>query len=102
MWAARAEHCFDGEAVRAEGVTVLVGVEPLAVELHDAGYQPSDALATATSVAADDCGLGGTTGRLTPGHAADLVVVDGDLSRDLEALARPVDVRVRGPRVHLG
>jgi imidazolonepropionase-like amidohydrolase len=53
-------------------------------------------------VAAEDCGLGGTTGQLAAGYAADLLVVDGDLSSGLEALSRPVDVRVRGTRVPLG
>ena len=71
-------------------------------QLQGAGYSSAEAVATATSLAADDCGLGGTTGRLVPGHAADLVVVDGDLSSDLEALSRPVDVRVRGTQVPLG
>ncbi len=66
------------------------------VQLLDAGVDHARALATATSVAADDCQLGGTTGRLRPGLAADLVVVDGDLATDLTALGRPVAVRVRG------
>jgi len=68
-------------------------------QLQSAGYPPAESLASATSVAADDCGLGGTTGRLAAGHAADVLVVDGDLSTDPEALSRPVDVRVRGTRV---
>lgn len=33
------------------------------VQLESAGFSPAEALATATSVAADDCGLTGTTGR---------------------------------------
>ncbi len=69
------------------------------LQLKDAGYSPAEALATATSLAADDCGLGGTTGRLVAGLDADVVVVDGDLSTDLAALARPLDVAVRGTRV---
>ncbi len=69
------------------------------VTLLDAGLTPAEALATATSVAADDCGLGGTTGRLTPGLAADLLVVDGDLEADLGALGRPRAVWVRGTAV---
>jgi imidazolonepropionase-like amidohydrolase len=72
------------------------------VQLRAWGYSASEALTTATSVAAEDCGLGGTTGQLAAGYAADLLVVDGDLSSGLEALSRPVDVRVRGTRVPLG
>jgi imidazolonepropionase-like amidohydrolase len=67
--------------------------------LATAGFTPADALATATSVAAHDCGLAGTTGRLSPGLAADLLVVDGDLAADLGALSGPVAVWVRGARV---
>lgn len=66
------------------------------VHLLDAGLTSAQALSTATSAAADDCGLGGVTGRLVPGLAADLLVVDGDLETDLSALGRPVVTRVRG------
>ncbi|HEX4687483.1 MAG TPA: amidohydrolase family protein [Nocardioides sp.] len=66
------------------------------VQLLDAGVTSAQALATATSAAADDCGLRATTGRLAPGLSADLLVVDGDLERDLTALSRPRAVWVRG------
>jgi imidazolonepropionase-like amidohydrolase len=69
------------------------------VQLLDAGIDHARALATATSVAADDCGLGSTTGRLRPGLAADLLVVDGDLATDLTTLGTPVAVWVRGRRL---
>ena len=71
------------------------------VQLLEAGITGVQALATATSVAADDCGLGDTTGRLRPGLAADLLVVDGDLESDLTALAKPVGVWVRGTPLDL-
>ena len=61
-----------------------------------AGYPVADALATATSDAADDLGLGGRDRALRAGLAADLLVVDGDLATDPEALGRPVAVLVRG------
>jgi imidazolonepropionase-like amidohydrolase len=66
------------------------------VQLLDAGMTAAQALASATSVAADECGLAEETGRLLPGRAADLLLVDGDLSTDLTALSRPVQVWVRG------
>src|SRR5262245_2768431 len=66
------------------------------VPLLDAGFTRAQALATATAAAADDCGLAATTGRLAPGLAADLLVVAGDLSADLSALARPEAVWMRG------
>jgi imidazolonepropionase-like amidohydrolase len=55
-----------------------------------------DALATATSGSADACRLTSVTGRLRPGLAADLLVVDGDVRTDPGALSRPAAVLVRG------
>jgi imidazolonepropionase-like amidohydrolase len=66
------------------------------VELVAAGYPVPNALATATSDAAADLGLGDVTGRLRAGLAADLLVVGGDLSTEPESLGRPVAVLVRG------
>jgi imidazolonepropionase-like amidohydrolase len=96
-------------ALRERGVRLVTGVDAGAAPpkphgsawraVHDlvgGGYSPAEALATATSGAADVCGLGETTGRLAAGYAADLLVVDGDLRRDMEALGRPVSVHVRG------
>ena len=57
----------------------------------------AEALATATSRAADACGLGASTGRLCPGLDADVLVVHGNLSADLAAILRgPRQVVVRG------
>ena len=77
------------------------GTLPVAVaELVQAGFGVADAVATATSLAADACGLSGTTGRLRVGCEADLLVVEGDLERDVAALRSPVSVRRRGVEVH--
>jgi imidazolonepropionase-like amidohydrolase len=54
------------------------------------GFSAADALASATSVAAQACGIGKRKGRIAPGHDADLVAVGGDPLRDLNAL---LDVR---------
>ncbi len=59
-------------------------------------YPAEHALAAATSYAAQVLGLDGVTGRLRPGHSADLLVVDGDVRADVTALSRPVAVLVRG------
>ena len=56
-----------------------------------------EALATATSVAAEDCGV--DAGRLVPGALADLLVVEGDVAADVTALGRPVAVWVGGVAV---
>lgn len=98
--------------IREHGIQVVSGddsgVGPLkrhgglpasVIDLTLAGYARDEALATATSAAAAACGLSGVTGALAPGLAADLLVVEGDLSSDLEALWRPVTVLVRGSDV---
>ena len=72
------------------------GLPASVVDLGLAGYSPAEALTTATSGAAAVCGLSGVTGALSPGLAADLLVVAGDLRTDPEALGRPEAVLVRG------
>jgi imidazolonepropionase-like amidohydrolase len=64
--------------------------------MAEAGYPVGEALAAATSVAAQACGLENDTGRLAVGHAADLLVVDGDLSLDASLLGNPQLVVLRG------
>lgn len=54
----------------------------------------AEALATATSLAADDCGV--PTGRLRSGLSADLLVLNGDLETSPECLGDPAAVMVRG------
>jgi imidazolonepropionase-like amidohydrolase len=76
------------------------GVWRAVVELSDA-CPVAHALATATSYAAEVLGLGSVTGRLRPGFAADLLVVDGDVRADHDVLGRPVAVYVRGVGVPL-
>lgn len=65
-------------------------------EMVEGGYPADEALAAATSVAAQAVGLAGQTGRLVAGWAADLLVVDGDLSQDVSTLRSPRAVLVRG------
>jgi imidazolonepropionase-like amidohydrolase len=78
------------------------GILPRAViELVAAGVPPTAAIASATGLAAQACGLAQQTGRLRAGLNADLLVVDGDPSTDITAIGnvravisrgRPVDV----------
>lgn len=53
-------------------------------------------LRCATSQSAASLGLAETTGRIAAGLSADLLIVDGDPSIDLQALQRPVAVYCRG------
>jgi len=95
--------------VREHGIRVVSGADAgvgplkrhgsvvLAVsDLLDAGFSTAEALETATAGAAEACGVTDRTGRLAAGLAADVLVVDGDLRGDLEALGRPVTVLVGG------
>lgn len=73
------------------------GVLAYAVEeLARSGLPVAAAVAAATAGAAEACGLAGTTGSLRPGLRADLLIVDGDLERDVLALTRVRDVVLRG------
>jgi imidazolonepropionase-like amidohydrolase len=75
------------------------GLLPVSVAfLVEGGVSTVAALASATTLAADACGLGGTKGRLQAGYDADLLVVDGDPVADIGALARPVAVFAAGRR----
>jgi imidazolonepropionase-like amidohydrolase len=58
-----------------------------------------DALAASTSTAAQVCGLGQRKGRLATGYDADLIVVAGDLARDLTGLREVRQVVLRGQPV---
>ena len=66
----------------------------------EAGYAVAEALAAATSVAAQACGVANDTGRLAPGRVADLLVVEGDLSVDPSFLGGPRQVIIRGRPLH--
>jgi imidazolonepropionase-like amidohydrolase len=61
--------------------------------LCELGLSIEDALRAATSIAADLCDLS-DRGRLSAGHAADLVIVDGDLRRGLAPLTHRQGVRM--------
>lgn len=54
--------------------------------LVKAGLTPLEAIQAATVHAADHLQISSVAGRLTPGHAADLIAVDGDPLKDVEVL----------------
>ncbi|MET7669289.1 amidohydrolase family protein [Micromonospora luteifusca] len=62
------------------------------VEYVACGIPATAALTAATSVGAQVCGLGQRKGRVRPGFEADLLVVDGDPTRDISVLRRPLAV----------
>jgi imidazolonepropionase-like amidohydrolase len=62
------------------------------------GMTPMQAIEAATTNAADLLGLKGTVGALTPGHAADLIAVEGDPLADVTVL-KQVDWVLRDGQV---
>jgi imidazolonepropionase-like amidohydrolase len=67
-------------------------------EYVDSGVHSADALAAATSRAAEACGVPERKGRIRAGYDADLLIVAGDPVADIAALRQPVDVFVGGSR----
>ncbi len=65
-------------------------------DLIDGGISATDALASATSLAAQACGLDDRKGWLRPGYDADLAVVGGDPLTDIAALTAVQAVYLRG------
>jgi imidazolonepropionase-like amidohydrolase len=81
------------------GVTIVAGTDGSGIELvrelelyRDAGMTPSEALQSATIVPARVVGADKRTGSIKVGKEADMVLVDGDVSKDLGALRRVVTV----------
>jgi imidazolonepropionase-like amidohydrolase len=88
------------EAARAAGVRMAMGFDSMPhgqsalelVRMHEAGLTALEAIAAATSVAADACGLGDEVGTVEEGKAADLLVVDGDPLADPRILLDPARI----------
>ena len=64
-----------------------------------AGMTPTQALATATTTAAELLGMGDRLGRIQPGYLADIVAIDGDPTANITALFDGVRWVARGGRV---
>ncbi len=73
--------------------TYPMGLFHKEVEAHvEAGMTPMEAIVSATSDSAKSCQVDDRVGTLEPGKTADVLVVDGDPSQDIRALADTVDV----------
>ncbi|MDH7568855.1 MAG: amidohydrolase family protein [Armatimonadota bacterium] len=77
-------------------------VDGLEVAVRGMEVSPLAAIEACTRVPAEALGLGEEVGTLTPGHRADVLVVDGDPSRDVGALRRVVMVLRDGEIVFRG
>ena len=63
---------------------------------------PMEAIVSATSDSAKSCRIDDTVGTLAAGKAADVLIVDGDPSKDIKALRNVSDVFLGGGRVDRG
>ena len=98
------------EALSVEGLDIVFGTDAVAGahgnnwrelvhRVKEGGQDPMAAIVSATSLAAESLGLGGSLGVVEPGYEADLIAVAGDPSADIEALGRVVFV-MRAGRVY--
>lgn len=86
-------------ALHRAGVPMVAGTDGEGIELvrelelyQRAGLSPAEALKTATINVARLVGADKRTGSIAVGKEADLVLVDGDVSRDLGALRRTISI----------
>lgn len=94
-------------ALHRAGVTLVAGTDAAAglmlhreLELYvQAGIPPGQALRTATWNAARVAGAADRSGRIAPGLPADLLLVQGDPTRDIAAIRQGVLV-IRGDRAY--
>ncbi|MFN6936587.1 MAG: amidohydrolase family protein, partial [Tsuneonella sp.] len=60
------------------------------------GMTSRDALASATTAAAEVLGLSSEIGRIAPGYSADIIAVEGDPTQDARVLEKVDWVMARG------
>ncbi len=95
------------KAARAMGVRVAFGTdagvfehgrnaEEFAQLVTSGGMTPAQALASATTEAAELLGLSDQVGRIAPGYSADIIAVDGDPLANVRVLEKVRFVMVRG------
>jgi imidazolonepropionase-like amidohydrolase len=63
-------------------------VEELVYRVEKGGQSPHQAVVSATSLAAESLGLGGSIGKIAPGMEADIIGVEGNPAEDITALRR--------------
>jgi len=95
------------KALHDAGITIIPGTDaPAGYQLHHelelyarAGIPPAEVLRMATWAPAEVMGVTRDRGAIAPGRYADLVLVDGDPSRDVSDI-RKVALVVKGGRVY--
>jgi len=74
-------------------------VEELVYRVEKGGQSPHQAVVSATSLAAESLGLGGSIGKIAPGMEADIIAVEGNPAEDVTALRR-VRFVMKGGKVY--
>jgi imidazolonepropionase-like amidohydrolase len=95
------------EALHEAGVTIIPGTDSMAgYELHHelelyvrAGIPPAEVLRMATLTSATVIGANGERGVIAPGKLADMILVDGDPSRNISDINK-VDVVMKGGKLY--
>jgi len=92
--------------LHAAGVPIVAGTDGYGLELvreielyQQAGLSNAEALQTATILPARVSGMGGSSGSITPGKTANLLLVEGDVSQDLGKLRHVHTVILDGYRL---
>jgi imidazolonepropionase-like amidohydrolase len=95
------------QALTTPGLKIVFGTDALAgahgrnfeelvYRVEQGGQDAMAAIVSATSLAAESLRLGDRIGAIAPGYEADLIAVDGDPLRDIQALRRVVWVMKSG------
>jgi len=81
---------FPGPAGVAHGDNAV----ELEILVDQVGFSPMQAIIAATRIGAEALGLGDEIGALSPGKKADLLLVDGDPSRDVSILRDQANIKL--------
>jgi imidazolonepropionase-like amidohydrolase len=100
-------HAFFKQALKIPGLKIVFGSDALAGShgrnaeefidrVRDGGADPSAAMVSANSLAAEALGMGNQIGSIAPGFEADIIALDGDPIKDITAVRRVVFVMKGG------
>ncbi|HEY2397120.1 MAG TPA: amidohydrolase family protein [Rudaea sp.] len=95
------------KALHDAGVTIIPGTDELAgymlhheLELYArAGIAPAEVLRMATLTSAQVIGVDGNRGVIAPGKFADMVLIDGDPTKDMADIEK-IDTTIKGGKVY--
>lgn len=101
------EHELIRHATKTSGLKIVFGTDAVAGahgrnaeefidRVRDCGVDPMAALVSANSLAAEAMGLGDQIGSIAPGRQADIIALDGDPLKDINAVRRVVFVMKGG------